>query len=411
MKLRIDTLAFGTVASAALYACTLTTESVEATESAASADPFDVPVAGATHAEVAEFHDGDEAFGLVFREGDGLGPLYTQQSCAACHEKATRGPGSVQKMVVVLADGTTPSPDQSALAWGNTVHPLVAGGAQTPVVVPDDPSVKVSIRLGPPVLGRGYMEAVLDSEIERVAHEQSQRTDGIHGRANHVVYASEENVETRFPTHHKGDIVIGRFGLKARVSTLDDFTADAFQGDMGITTPLRPTEIVNPDGLRDDHKSGVDLGVGHVNRIAGYLRLVAIPKRAAATSDVGRAAFDEAKCSVCHAPTLHTRSDYPIRAIADIDAPLYTDVLLHDMGVELADGVVEGEAGPRDWRTLPLVGLRFQRAYLHDGRAATVEDAIMMHDGAGSEARESISIVRGMDSETRAALIQFVKGL
>jgi CxxC motif-containing protein (DUF1111 family) len=214
-----------------------------------------------------------------------------------------------------------------------------------------------------------------------------------------------------FPTHNKGDIVIGRFGLKARVPTLDDFAADAFQGDMGITTPMRPTEIDNPDGLRDDHKPGIDLSVDHVNRIAGYMRLTAIPKRPAPEA-VGRAAFDQAKCSVCHAPTMHTRSDYPIASIANMDAPLYTDMLLHDMGTKLADGMAfEGEAGPRDWRTMPLLGLRFNRAYLHDGRAATVEEAVMLHDGPGSEASESIAIVNSFDDATRTAFFAFVNAL
>src|SRR5204862_462561 len=82
-----------------------------------------------------------------------------------------------------------------------------------------------------------------DAEIERVAAEEAGRDDGTHGRINHVVYASESNPDTRYHRHAKGDVVIGRFGLKARIGTLDDFTADALQGDMGITNPLRPGEL------------------------------------------------------------------------------------------------------------------------------------------------------------------------
>ena len=101
------------------------------------------------------------------------------------------------------------------------------------------------------------MEAVLDSEIERVEREQAARTDGIHGRINRVTYASEPNPDDLARTYAKGDAgLIGRFGLKARIATLDDFTADAFQGDMGITTPLRPVELPNPDGLTDDRQAG-----------------------------------------------------------------------------------------------------------------------------------------------------------
>jgi CxxC motif-containing protein (DUF1111 family) len=410
MGLQVKTLvSLGGVLLAA--GCASLAEGTNASDSDVTVDRFDIPVAGATAAEVAEFNDGDEAFSIVRRDADGLGPLYTQQSCGACHDKALRGPGSVQKMVVVQADGYTPSPDQSALPYGHTVHPLVAGGAHSPVLVPEnDPSVKVSIRVGPPVLGRGYMEAVLDSEIERVAHEQAARTDGIHGRVNYLPYGSDTNATTQFPTHNKGDTVIGRFGLKARVPTLDDFTADALQGDMGITSPMRQEEIPNPDGMTDDRKPGIDLSIDGVNRIANYMRLIAIPRRT--PSDVGQAAFATAKCNVCHVPTLKTRPDWPIAAIANVDAPIYGDFLLHDMGTDLADGMaVEGMAGPRDWRTAPLIGLRFLSAYLHDGRAATVEDAINLHAGPGSEAAESVALFRALDDQTRTALLAFVKSL
>src|SRR5262249_37592789 len=143
---------------------------------------------------------------------------------------------------------------------------------------PSNPSVRVTIRVGPPILGRGYIEAVLDSEIQRVAAEQAQLPD-IHGRVNHVVYQSEANPDPTYNAHQKGDVVIGRFGLKARIATLDEFTADALQGDMGITSPLRPTEFPNPDGLTDDAKPGIDVDADSVNRRATYIRLTAIPKR------------------------------------------------------------------------------------------------------------------------------------
>ena len=153
-------------------------------------------------------------------------------------------------MAVVLDDGVTTSPDQSALPFGATSRPLTTAGATRSIVPPSDAGVdvKVTTRVGPSILGRGYIEAILDSEIERVAAEQASRSDGIHGRINHVRYASESDSNLRFRAPAKGDLVIGRFGFKARIATLDDFTADALQGDMGITSPLRPTELPNPDG-------------------------------------------------------------------------------------------------------------------------------------------------------------------
>ena len=373
-------------------------------------DLFDVPITQATDAERQLFHAGDRLFETPLRDADGLGPLYTRTSCGACHVGGGRGPGAVQKMVVVLADGVTPSVDQSALPFGNTVHPLYTAGATQAILAPlGVPDLKVSTRVGPPIVGRGYVEAVLDSEIERVALEQASRADGIHGRINHVVYASEANPDTRFHRHKKGEVVIGRFGLKGRVATLDDFAADALQGDMGITSPLRPAELTNPDGLADDLKAGVDVSIDSVNLRAMYVRLTAIPQRN--STPQGAALFTQVKCGACHVPTLKTRADYPIAALANIDAPIYTDILLHDMGDSLADGIRDGEATSRDWRTPPLIGLRFFTRFLHDSRAATLEEAILMHDGRGSEAAPSVALFRALSPADRATLLAFLGSL
>jgi CxxC motif-containing protein (DUF1111 family) len=378
-------------------------------------DAFDVPIAGLARAWLADFNDGDLMFSTPLREADGLGPLYTRQACSSCHEEGIRGPGLVQKMSVVDDDGVTPAEDQSELDFGHTLHPLTAGGGKTPILAPqDDPRIKVTTRFGPPVLGRGYMEAILDEEIERVEAEQSTRDDGIHGRINRVAYASLENDDKRFHDHRKGDLLIGRFGLKARVPTLDDFSADAFQGDMGITSPLRPTEFKNPDGLSDDAKPGIDVGFDSVNLRAIYIRLLEIPERQ--PDALGAALFDAALCSACHVPSLHTRADYPVSELADVDAPVYTDLLLHRMSDELADGLpadpsIDGQANSFDWRTAPLIGLRFNRTYLHDGRAKTIEEAISMHRGERSEANAAVDAFEALDGADQAALVTFVQGL
>jgi CxxC motif-containing protein (DUF1111 family) len=375
-------------------------------------DPADVAIAGTPAEWQTVFNTGDELFDLALRDADGLGPLYTRVACSGCHADAARGPGVVQKMSVVEADGVTPSADQSLLAYGHTVHALMTAGATMPIVPPAGAlNVKVSTRVGPPVFGRGYMEAILDSEIERVASEQASRQDGIHGRVNHVVYASEANPDTRFHSHKPGDMVIGRFGLKARVATLDDFTADALQGDMGITSPLRPTEFANPDGLTDDDKPGIDVTIDSVNARANYTRLLSIPRRT--LTDAGAALFAQTHCDGCHVPALHTRSDYPIPVLADIDAPVYSDLLLHDMGHDLADGMqgADGEAGPRDWRTAPLIGLRFLHTFMHDGRATSVRAAVLAHDSAGSEAHDSITRFLALTPDQQQALVDFVGAL
>lgn len=368
----------------------------------------DVPIDGLSQDDIAKFNDGDALFDLPFRQADGLGPLYIRTACGSCHAEGSRGPGLVQKMAIVEADGVTPAPDQSALTYGHTIREGLIAPATTAIDAPPARTdVKVTIRVGPPVLGRGYMEAVDDAELARVEHEQAERSDGIHGVRNPTVFASVANPDHTFETYQQNDAVIGRFGLKARIATLDDFTADAFQGDMGLTTPMRPTELPNPDGLTDDTKPGVDLDIDHVNRVAFYMRRIAIPARVGLT-DRGKQLFEQTRCAVCHAPTLHTRADYPIAQLANIDAPIYTDLLLHDMGPALADGQTDGKATSGAWRTAPLIGVRFARTYLHDSRAHSVTEAVLAHAG---EATVAVQAFQALSADDQSLLIQFVEAL
>jgi CxxC motif-containing protein (DUF1111 family) len=398
-------------ALAALAGCS-SPEETAAPDADPGSDRTGVPLQGISAQRREQFDRGDGLFERTHRDADGLGPLYVRAACVDCHRGDARGPGLVEKLSVIEADGITASIDQSKLPFGHSVRPYVTAGASTPVLAPtDDPQVKTSRRIGPPVLGRGYMEAVLGSEIERQESEQAARNDGIHGRVHRVTYTSEANPGSS-PVLAKGDTgLIGRFGLKAKIATLDDFTADAFQGDMGITSPLRPVELPNPDGLTDDDKPGVDTTFDVVNDVAAYMRLLAIPRRDRAADPAGVALFAATKCAACHAPSLRTRADYPLAELAGIDAPVFTDFLLHDLGSALADGLDEGDATSREWRTAPLIGLRFNRVLLHDGRARTIEEAILAHDSEGSEARASITLFRGLSSGERAALLDYVGAL
>ena len=381
-----------------------------------AADPADQPLGGLEGEALDRFFRGDGIFDLAFRRPDGLGPLYIRTSCAACHAGGGRGPGTVQKFQVLDALTMAPLKDAPEMALGPTERPYAVAGATRPLLAPASllpgHTLVTSRRAGPTVMGRGYMEAVLDSEIERVAAEQAARGDGIHGRINRVTYHSHD-VPGVAVSHTLGETgVIGRFGLKARVATLDDFAADAFQGDMGLTSPLRPDELANPEGLHDDDKPGPDMAAQTVTTVAAYVRTIEIPPRSAARANLaGREAFTQAQCSVCHVPTLKTRPDFPVKQLANIDAPVFTDMLLHDMGADLADFLTDESAGPRDWRTSPLMALRFQRAYLHDGRALTIEEAILKHAGPGSEANGSVEKFRALDAPARAALLSFVQGL
>lgn len=372
-------------------------------------DPSDNPVGGLDAHWEERFFAGDVHFEAVFRPSQGLGPLYIRHSCASCHAEDARGPGAVRKMVVVEVDGTA-SPDQSALPWGHTERPQVTAGATQGIVAPESGAL-VTRRFGPAVFGRGYLEAVRDDEIERLEREQAMRTDGISGRINRVPWSSEANPEQPFHAHGPGGAgLIGRFGLKARIATIDELVADAYQGDMGITSPLRPAELPNPEGMIDDERPGLDVAAETVNLVADYVRLLALPAREAPDAR-GAALFEEVRCAVCHVASLQTRDDYPVPQLAGVEAALYTDLLLHDMGADLADGLVEHGASEREWRTAPLIGLRHLRNYLHDGRASTIEEAIGLHAGPGSEAADSVRRFEALAPAERRALVDFVSAL
>jgi CxxC motif-containing protein (DUF1111 family) len=375
------------------------------------ADVSDLALRDLPDAWAAQFRRGDAVFELPFRDNQGLGPVYIRQSCNSCHAADSRGPGAVRKMVLVAADGHTPADDQSPLGYGHTVRPLMAAGAAQAITVPEGRTdVLVTKREPPPVFARGYVEAVEDSEIERVAMEQAERGI-VSGEINWVEWASEPNPDTQFHAYQRGDRIIGRFGLKARIATLDEFAADAFQGDMGITSVLRPIELPNP-ASEDDELPGIDIEIEKLNAVADYMRVLRIPKRTADTEDAhAKKLFEQTGCAECHVPALHTRADYPIAQLADIDAPIYSDLLVHDMGSDFADGLREYEADSSEWKTPPLLGLRHMQRYLHDGRAETIEQAIEMHGGPESEALPAAQAFGALSASDRAALLKFVSAL
>jgi CxxC motif-containing protein (DUF1111 family) len=255
------------------------------------------------------------------------------------------------------------------------------------------------------------MEAVRDDEIERIEREQAARDDGVSGRINRVPYGAEPNPDQPFHAHDRAATgLIGRFGLKARIATIDEFTADAYQGDMGITSTLRPDEPPNPDGLTDDARPGPDVSAEVVNLTADYVRLLALPRREDGPPE-GPELFERVGCASCHVPSLRTRSDYPIPQLAGIDVAVFTDFLVHDMGEGLADGIVEHGASGREWRTAPLIGLRHMPSYLHDGRASTLEEAIEAHGAEDAESRRAYEAFRALDEPARQMLVSYVSTL
>jgi CxxC motif-containing protein (DUF1111 family) len=358
-------------------------------------DRSDLPIAGLTAELATLFALGDGRFEEPFTEAQGLGPLYIQRSCVGCHEDDLRGPGVVRRFGV----------EGVRLPFGDTVRPQLAAGAHTPLAPPE--GARVTTRLPPAVIGRGQLEALPDAQLFAWAEAQAQAGGPISGRV--ARHRDEDTIAT--PSVFGADApTLGRFGLKARTATLEDFVADALLGDMGLTSPTRVVEPSNPDALEDDARPGLDVDAETVVQLAAYVRLLAIPTRA--TPDArGERLFSEIGCADCHVPRARTRADHPIEALRDREVALYTDVLLHDMGAGLEDGIEEAAASGREWRTAPLVGLRFVRSFLHDGRAGDVATAIAAHASDGSEASEVLARFEALEAQDREALVRFVEGL
>ncbi|HEX2877646.1 MAG TPA: di-heme oxidoredictase family protein [Polyangiaceae bacterium] len=349
-----------------------------------------LPLEKLTERELQRFKEGDGLFEATVRESDGLGPLYVRDACAACHASDGRGPGLVMKVAPKNGDPTLAA---KLLPFGSTERPYATAGAKTALLAPAHPELQPTPRLPPAVFGRGFLEAISDQDIERLAKLASERTGAERGRINRLKTGS-----------------IGRFGLKARLATLHDFAADALSSDMGVSSPSRPEEPAGPEGLRDDAKPGVDFNAEQVTLLAEYVRVLQIPKRQA-SSVRGPALFAAARCSVCHTPSFTTSTAFPVKALAGVSADVYTDLLLHDMGAALSDGLTEEGAGPREFRTAPLIGLRFLPSLLHDGRARNVSEAIAAHGEADSEGRDSVTAFKALPERDQQELVKFVESL
>ncbi|MGQ0650604.1 MAG: di-heme oxidoredictase family protein [Gemmatimonadaceae bacterium] len=376
------------------------------TEAPEDADLFDAPVPGLSPAELAAFARGDEEFGRRFSPATGLGPIFNDVSCASCHSGDGRG-----RLDNALTRIGSPSDGFLRSVGGPQIQNRAIPGA-VPERLPA--GVAHSVRLPPPVFGVGLIEAIPVSTVLALADSADVNGDGISGRPNWVTPASY--VPADEPGGRSGR-ELGRFGRKGSVSTLLEQTVAAYLQDMGITSPHLPDENLNP---LSSVGSAIDVAVDPevlaptVQSVVHYLRALAPPAPGPETGAVveGRTLFTQVRCAACHSPRLVTGSS-PIAALVGQTVELYSDLLLHDMGAELADNRPDGEATGREWRTPPLWGLRLIRQFLngdafllHDGRARTVDEAIRLHGGEAANSRDAFL---RLTPAQRAALLAFVE--
>jgi CxxC motif-containing protein (DUF1111 family) len=377
------------------------------TEAPAAGDVFDGPLDGLTPAELAAFVRGDGEFERRFAASTGLGPIFNNVSCASCHSGDGRG---VLENALTRIGGV--DDEFLELLGGPQIQTRAIPGA-VPEQIPAD--VALSLRLPPPVFGVGLIEAIPDATLLALADPDDRDGDGISGRANLVRSAPF------VPLHQPGSgerSVVGRFGRKAQTATLLEQVATAYIQDIGITSDFIPVEIRNASASVEtesaDRVADPELPASTVLAVVHYLRTLAPPEPAPDDDAIraGRTLFTRIGCGGCHVPTLRTGSS-AIAAIANRDVQLYSDLLLHDMGDGLADRRPDGDASGREWKTPPLWGLRLMRAFLdgralllHDGRASSVEEAILLH---GGEARASRDAFAALNAAERSQLLRFVE--
>ena len=435
----------------------------------ANANAFSHPSANMDFERQLDFHVGNGIFRKLWvsapastKSSDGLGPLHNARSCQSCHLKDGRGrpPRSGERAVSMLLALSVPPRDageRRLLAEGRVraiPEPVygaqlqtfsvqgvpaegrigiayeeravsLAGGATIrlrhprytvldPGYGPLDPETMLSPRVAPPMIGMGLIEAIPEADIVALADPEDADGDGISGRASRVWSARH------------GRTMLGRFGWKAGAASVEEQTARAFSGDIGLSSHLSPEAWGDctqaqprcreaPHGL--DPAEGVEVPGKMFDPVVFYAKHLAVPaRREVGATEVlaGKGLFYGAGCTGCHRPKFVTARDagQPEHAFQLIWP--YSDFLLHDMGDALADHRPEGVASGREWRTPPLWGIGLTERvnghtrFLHDGRARGLLEAVLWHGGEAQPARDAV--VRMSEAE-RAALLAFLRSL
>jgi CxxC motif-containing protein (DUF1111 family) len=362
------------------------------------------PLPGVTPVEFEEFRLGLDDFLEVETSDEGLGPAFNGTSCAACHN--VPAVGGVSLIAELRAGRRGPRGEFEALdPSGETLfHLFSVPNHSCQPMVPIDATI-LARRVPIPLFGAGLVEAIPDESLLALEDPVDRNRDGVSGRAAVIT-----DVAT-------GQRRIGRFGWKAQHATLLSFGADAYRNEMGITNDLFSQELAV--GVPADRMRVCDLipevedqrdprtGRRGIDNFASFMKFLAPVGRGPSSeaARVGEQVFGAIGCAACHTPSIQTGpSSNPL--FHQRPVPLFSDLLLHDIGT--GDGIVQGVAAPEEIRTPALWGLRFRRPFLHDGSAATLEDAIGRHSNEAESARRGFE--RAAESD-RAALLAFLRSL
>ncbi len=360
------------------------------------------PLPGLSAAEMESFAAGKALFNRAFSPGEGLGPLFNQTRCSSCHDLPTSGGHGAEPVTKASRFDAGEGCDLLRREGGDLLQASVVPALREAGVLAErvPPSATAVTELRPPPLyGLGLVAAVDEADILRRAEPTDRNGDGVTGRVGH---GSEGGV--------------GRFGAKGQHGTLGAFVTEALNVELGLTSTAHPSEQLPngaplPGGV--DPRDEPEVDEDQIDLLTAYVRFLAPTRPEVPESPEDRAVirtggrvFEEVGCAVCHVPTMVTGPS----EIPSLDRKrfrIYSDLLLHDLGEDLADVCGPG-AAPSEWMTSRLVGLRHRTQFLHNRRAQSLEAAILLH---GREGAASRSAFRALDEDSREALLRFLRSL
>ena len=380
---------------------------------------------------------------------DGLGPLFNRSSCAGCHIRDGRGRPPLpreDRMLSKLVRLSIPGQDANG---GPLPHPVYGGQFQEQGILgvaaegrtqitwteetgqfvdgssyqlrrpsydftglaygPLGEDILFSPRVAPAVFGLGLLENIPEKEILQHADPNDKDGDGISGRPNYVW-----DVQNQAPS-------LGRLGWKANQPNLKQQNAGAFNGDIGLTTTVFPAvncSAEQPDCQRETRfGEQPEVSDEFLEKLTTYVSLLGVPARRKVDGQLeqrGEQLFYDAQCVSCHVPRHITGTASPHPEFNKKIIHPYTDLLLHDLGADLADNRPDFEANGQEWRTPPLWGIGLVKQvnkhtfFLHDGRARNLLEAILWHGGEAQAAKE---FVQQLSAQDRNALMAFLESL
>lgn len=365
---------------------------------------LDGPIEGLTLVENSQFVRGDEVFNnKVFTSKNGLGPIFTANSCGSCHFSDGKG----HPFMSFFRYGQSDENGNTFLDRGGPQLQDRALPGYKPELMPA--GVTFSKLIAPAVSGLGYLQFVPDETLLELADENDINGDGISGRPNWI--EKPEYSPLRTNQIEKNGKYIGRFGKKGAAFDLLHQVANAYNQDIGITS------IFEPHDTYTGQEIDPEISIQEIRDVVFYLETLKAPiRRNKNKAEVikGENIFISIKCGSCHTPKLNTGPS-PLSALSNKEFYAYTDLLLHNMGAELDDKYTEGSASTDEWKTPPLWGLGLSKEsqagqyhLLHDGRANSIEEAIRYH---GGESEQSRIMFNSLSTEDKKALLLFLESL